>query len=80
MKIIPGLIDKIVPQIFFSFLDTVSFRLIFDFIAHIFLLVLIEKSRDHSYGEKIVDKFEESFFKYVCVSKKEEYRSFTKEA
>lgn len=69
MEIVPGLINKVVPQIFFSFLNAIPFSLIFDFITHIFLLVLIEKSRDHTDSKEIVDQFQESFFEYMCISK-----------
>jgi len=51
MQVISGFLNEKVPHILLSLLHSLPFCLVFYLVTHVFLFLLIEQSRNHSYRQ-----------------------------
>lgn len=77
MEVVSSLLNEEVPKVFFGLLHALTLGLIFDLVAHVLLLLLVEKSRHHSDGQQIVDQLQEALLKYVGIGEEEEHWAFS---
>ena len=80
MKIVSGFLNEVVPQIFFSILNSLFFSFVFNLITHVFLLFFVKEGRNHTDRKHIVYQLKEAFFKDMSICEEEEYRPLAKQA
>jgi hypothetical protein len=75
VEVVPCFFKEEVPKFLLSLLISVALGLIFYFISHVFLFLLVKKRGHHTDGQQVVDQLQKSFLDDMGIGEQEEHRA-----